>query len=82
MSTYFYIGCEKCREDQPFMRDGMSGFSWFGGAIEEVPAFIEKHKRLGCASYLRIYDEHDPRSEDFTEFEHGSNSDTGEKHET
>lgn len=73
MSTYHYIGCEKCREDQAFMRDGMAGFGWMGGAIEEVPLFVEKHHRLGCAEHLRVYSEHDPRAEEFTEFDPKAN---------
>lgn len=68
MSTYYYIGCEKCRESTAFMSDGMSGFGWMGGAIEEVPEFVEKHLREGCDEHLRIFSEHDRRSEDFAEF--------------
>ena len=69
MSIYHYIGCEKCREDTAFLRDGMAGFGWMGGADQKVPAFVEKHCRMGHAEHLRIYSEHDPRSDDFTEFD-------------
>lgn len=69
MSTYHYIGCERCREQQAFLRDGMAGFGWMGRAQQEVPQFVEKHSRNGHAADLRIYSEHDPRSEDFTDFD-------------
>lgn len=69
MSTYHYIGCEKCREDTAFVSDSMSGFRLMGGAAEEVPLFVEKHIRLGCEEHLRIYSEHDKRNEDFSSFD-------------
>jgi len=69
MSTYYYLGCEKCRELTATLRDGMAGFAWMGGALEEVPPFVEKHLRLGCVDRLRIFSEHDCRSEDFSEFD-------------
>lgn len=69
MSVYHYIGCEKCQEDVAFLRDGMTGFGWMGGADTEVPQFMEKHHRMGHSEHLRIYSEFDHRADDFTTFD-------------
>lgn len=68
MSTYHYLGCERCKESVAFISDGMSGVGWMGRATEDVPLFFEKHLREGCEDQLRLFSEHDWRADDFTEF--------------
>lgn len=69
MSIYYDIGCEKCRESTAFLRDGMGGFGWMGGAVNDVPQFVEKHHRMGHDEHLRVFSEHDSRYDEYAEFD-------------
>lgn len=66
MSVYYYIGCEACREDAFIVRDGMAGFG-AGADLDNLFPFLEKHREH--QQHLRFYNEFDPRSEDFADFD-------------
>jgi hypothetical protein len=68
MSTYYAIGCLRCREQADLTRTSGAapGMSWMFEAEDKLPAFICKHEdHLG---ELRVYSEHDGNYSEFADF--------------
>jgi hypothetical protein len=67
MSTYYYLGCYKCRECVPFWARGPGGAGLMASAVEQpetVQDFLEVHLKHG----VQAFDEHDERNEQYSDF--------------
>lgn len=70
MSTYYYLGCNRCEVCTPFVSDGMGGIGLMGGVVKEIPEFMSQH--LSCAdgvTDISVFSEHDIRADDYARFE-------------
>lgn len=65
MSIYYSIGCDRCKEELFILSNHAMGMGP-GADLELLPRFVEKHQ--DHVEELRVFDEYDPRYEDYADF--------------